>query len=45
MFEFLPDWIKALIGTGFMVFIGVAGFRLTSKDSNKNSNSNEKKGS
>lgn len=35
MFEFLPAWLKALIGGGLMLFIGIAGFSLTSKGDSK----------
>lgn len=31
MFDFLPVWFKALVGCGVMLFIGIAGFSLTTK--------------
>lgn len=40
-FEFLPDWLKAVIGGAVILFIGIAGFRATSQKANKgNSNNN-----
>ena len=40
MFEFLPDWVKAIFGVGAMVFIGIAGFSLTSKNKKGGSKTN-----
>ena len=30
MLDFIPDYLKAIIGTALIIFIGVQGFRLTS---------------
>jgi hypothetical protein len=35
MFEFLPTWVKALCGTGLMLFILFVGFYQTSKKAKK----------
>lgn len=40
MWDFLPAWVKAVMGCGLVVLIAVQGFKLTSKGGSNSSASN-----
>lgn len=40
MFEFLPGWLKALIGSALILFLLIYGIKLTSKGKSSKSPSN-----